>query len=123
MEDHKSDGANSTEKLHTEGGYECTIMKHPKTGVDLTIRECFDRWQLVEDKETDDEYAMRKKLLNAFSKRKKNRDIPFHQSVSYAMGENGLIKLGNTYIKEKEEVEEVVEETILNSLGLIKEKK
>jgi len=122
MEEEKQDGANSTEQLHTKGGYECTIMEHPKTKEKLTIRECFDRWQLVDDDETDAEHKMRKKLLNAFNKRTKVRGTLLHPSISIEAekDENGNVigfkRMGKTYRKNQEEQddEESIEETILN---------
>ena len=53
--------------------YESTMMISPITGKELVIRECFDRWQLEDDGETEEEHKMRKKLLNAFKKASKKR--------------------------------------------------
>lgn len=89
MEEIKKDGQSQTneipkeEVVYTEGGFEATIMKHPKTEEELVIRECFERRRLIEDGETEDEHKMRKKLLNAFNKAKtKNRGTIIHKSVT-----------------------------------------
>lgn len=121
MEEHNQDGVNSTEELHTKGGYECTIMEHPKTKEKLTIRECFDRWRLVEDGETEAEHKMRKRLLNAFNNKSKQRGSVLHQSIGIEAEKNnegeviGFKRVGKTYIKNAPvQEEEDIEETILN---------
>lgn len=108
MEDQNQDGQESTkEVLYTKGGYECTTMIHPKTGEELVIRECFDRWQLEEDAETDEEYKMRKRLINAFKKKTKKRGVTKHVSRVYEPRMDsegtaiGMNIVGNTYRNEK----------------------
>jgi len=76
-------------------------MDHPVTGEKLVIRECFDRWRLVEDEETEEEHKMRKVLLNKFKRFSKHKGTTFHQSVAYEMTDNGIVTKGVTYIKEK----------------------
>ena len=82
MEEKREDGLDSTnEKFYTEGGWEASEMIHPKTKEKLIIRECFTRRQLIDDGETEAEFKMRKRLLNAFKKNSKRRGILIPPSV------------------------------------------
>ena len=94
------------EVLLTECGYEATMMKDPVNGTPLFIRECFDRWQLIDDNETDREYEMRKRLLNAFKKKSKERGRVIHKSTELSVeeinGKPSFVSKGSTYVKPKE---------------------
>lgn len=110
MKEEKESGVDSTEapeKMFTEGGYECTIMEL-EDGTKLVIRECFDRWRLVDDGETEAEHTMRKRLLNRFKKQtKKARSKVVHVSrkleiINKGSEDEQLQLVGVTYYKPKE---------------------
>lgn len=110
MEETQTDGQDSTkipenEKIHTEGGWEATMMEDPVTGHPLIIRECFHRWRLIDDNETEREHEMRKKLLNAFNKQSKKRGTVKHKSTELTVetidGKPTFVNKGITYVRPK----------------------